>query len=127
MIPPGWSTMKVKDAVTKVSTADKKIKQKQALPEGEYPVVDQGQDFVAGYFNDPSKVIRTVPVVVFGDHTKAIKYVDFPFVPGADGTKVLLPHPDLFIPKLFYYFLRCIKFPDKGYARHYQHLEKEII
>lgn len=122
-----WQSLPVRKTVKKISTVDKKIKQKEALSAGRFPVIDQGQDFIAGYYNEPSKVIDAGPVIVFGDHTKAIKFVDFPFVPGADGTKVLQPNPELFIPKLFYYFLHCIKFPDKGYARHYQHLEKELI
>lgn len=122
-----WQSSPVKEVVRKISTVNKKIKQKETLAEGSFPVIDQGQDYIAGYFNDPSKVIDDGPVIVFGDHTKSIKYVDFPFVPGADGTKVLQPNSELFIPKLFYYFLHCIKFPDKGYARHFQHLEKETI
>jgi len=123
----GWQTLPVSKTVKKLSTVDKKIKQKEALTNGNFPVIDQGQDYIAGYYNDPSKVIDAGPVIIFGDHTKAIKFVDFPFVPGADGTKVLKPNPELFAPKLFYYFLQSIKFPDKGYARHYQHLEKELI
>lgn len=122
-----WQSLPVKATVKKITTVDKKIKQKQTLSKGSFPVIDQGQDFIAGYYNDPTKVIDAGPVIVFGDHTKSIKFVDFPFVPGADGTKVLKPDPELFIPKLFFYFLKCIKFPDKGYARHYQHLEKELI
>ena len=31
------------------------------------------------------------PVVIFGDHTQVIKFVDFDFVLGADGVKILKP------------------------------------
>lgn len=122
-----WRSLPIKKTVKKISTVEKKVKQKEILPEGVFPVIDQGQSFIAGYYNDPSKVVDVGSVIVFGDHTRAIKFVDFPFVPGADGTKVLQPDTALFVPKLFYYFLHCIKFPNKGYARHYQHLEKEHI
>jgi len=63
----------------------------------DYPVVDQGQDFIAGYCNDEEKVIDfDLPMVIFGDHTLCFKYIDFPFVLGADGTKVLVPNKELY-------------------------------
>jgi type I restriction enzyme S subunit len=63
---------------------------------------------------------------VFGDHTRAIKFVDFLFAAGADGIKVLEPKKFL-DPRIFYNFIRAIKLPDKGYARHFQHLRVSKI
>ena len=57
---------------------------------GKFPVVDQGQAFIAGYSDAEEKVIREdLPLIIFGDHTRCVKFVDFPFILGADGTKVL--------------------------------------
>ena len=91
------------------------------------PVIDQGASFIGGYTNEEElKVECELPVIVFGDHTKAIKYVDFDFVAGADGIKVIKSQ-EMYHPKLFYYFLRAISLPDRGYSRHFQFLEKAKI
>lgn len=69
---------------------------------------------------------RYKDLIVFGDHTKVVKYVDFDFVAGADGIKVIKPD-SVFFPKFVYYYLKIIDLPDKGYARHFQFLEKSKI
>ncbi|HSW64831.1 MAG TPA: restriction endonuclease subunit S [Dissulfurispiraceae bacterium] len=124
-----WEYITVAEAVHIISTNEKKIRQKEYLTVGDFPVIDQGQDYIGGYTNDGSKLITCErPVIVFGDHTKTVKYINKPFVPGADGVKVLEPH-EYFDAKLFEYFLRylAVKLPSKGYARHYQHLSKSCI
>ena len=63
---------------------------------GRFPVIDQGQAFIAGYSDAEERVIRDdLPLIVFGDHTRCVKYVDFPFILGADGTKVMKPKEEL--------------------------------
>jgi type I restriction enzyme, S subunit len=64
--------------------------------------------------------------VVFGDHTRALKYVDFPFVRGADGTQVLKPKPGI-DARFFYYALRSIDLPSRGYNRHFKALKETEI
>lgn len=66
------------------------------------------------------------PLIVFGDHTRCFKFIDFDFIAGADGIKILEPI-DKFNPKCFYYFCLALKFENKGYSRHYQYLEKAIM
>lgn len=124
-----WGKIIYKDAVSKISTTKQKLKQKNYLTNGEIPVVDQGQDLIGGYTNDDNKVLKcNLPVIVFGDHTKIIKLINFPFAPGADGTKVLEPSKYI-VPKFISYLTSIIvhNINDKGYARHYQHLEKEFL
>lgn len=122
-----WSIQSVKNTCEKISLNKIKIKQKDYLSEGKYPVIDQGHDLVGGYSNDNDKLVQgEPPFIIFGDHTKIIKYINFKFIAGADGVKVLKPK-DILIPKLFYYFLHSIKFEDRGYSRHYQFLEKKNI
>jgi type I restriction enzyme S subunit len=97
-------------------------------PIGEYPVVDQGQTFISGYTDDATRVISEgLPYVIFGDHTRCFKYVDFPFVLGADGTKVLKPNPDLFEAKFFYYGSLALEIPSRGYNRHFTLLKEKSL
>lgn len=125
---PTYPTYKLGEIIDKVPI-EFKVKQKEYLPKGKFPVVDQGQDLIGGFVDDESLLVKTeLPVIVFGDHTKAKKFIDFPFVAGADGTKIIKPKKEFFIePRLFYWFLHCVKFPDKGYARHFQYLLKSDI
>lgn len=128
-LPKGWLLLNVGETICKFSTNDKKIKQKDYLEKGKIPVIDQGQEFIGGFTNDEDKFIDCeLPVIVFGDHTKVVKFVNFKFAPGADGVKVIKPI-EVFHPKVFTLFLEVLsqKIPNKGYARHFQHLEKENI
>ena len=104
-----------------------KTPQTEFLEEGEFPVVDQGQSLVAGFVNDRSRVCSVKPpVIIFGDHTRALKYVDFEFAMGADGTKVLVPKVES-DTKYLYYALKAIKIPAAGYSRHYKFLKETQI
>ena len=119
--------MLYKEIVEKISVGvEKKLKQKEYLKEGLFEVVDQGQSLVGGFSNDSSLVVKCdLPVIVFGDHTKCVKFIDFPFVAGADGVKVLRAKECADAKFLYYYTLLLTKkMIDKGYARHYQFLEK---
>lgn len=95
---------------------------------GRFPVVDQSQVYIAGYTDEAERVIRVgLPYVIFGDHTRCFKYVDFPFVLGGDGTKVLKPNPKLFNARFFYYAARALDIPSRGYNRHYTLLKESLI
>jgi type I restriction enzyme, S subunit len=123
-LPQGWSNIEFKKAIKNIPLTGKKLKQKEYLQTGKFPVIDQGQDFIGGFTNKNDFLVECeFPVIVFGDHTKAIKFVNQNFVAGADGVKVLQPN-SFFVPKLLYYFIQTIPLPNKGYARHYQYLEK---
>ena len=108
---------------------DKKTKQKDYLKKGRLPIVDQGQSLVGGYTDDADMAVKCeLPVIVFGDHTRAVKYITFPFGAGADGIKVLQPKENI-LPLFLYYATQYIvaKMPNRGYARHYQYVEKEDL
>ena len=105
----------------------KQVKAREYLSSGKYPVVDQGQGLVAGWTDSEAAVIRDgLPYVVFGDHTRLLKYVDFPFALGADGTKLLKPKDDI-NPLYFYFHLLCLDIPSRGYSRHYRLLKEREI
>ncbi|MEP6597140.1 MAG: restriction endonuclease subunit S, partial [Ginsengibacter sp.] len=126
-LPKDWKWVKLGEVCDKISLNKIKIKQKDYLEEGTYPVVDQGQDMIGGYYNDEKLVIpNEPPFIIFGDHTKIKKYINFKFIAGADGVKVL-KSKEIVDSKFLYYSLFIIKIEDKGYARHFQLLEKELF
>ncbi len=105
----------------------RKILRRDYLVAGVLPVVDQGASLIAGYTNDESAAYKgPLPVVIFGDHTRVVKYVDFPFAIGADGAKVLAPTGD-FEPRYLYYYLLARRIPSRGYSRHFRLLRETSI
>ena len=120
----GWEIAEFENCLDKV-TYTNKIQRKDFKEEGIYPIVSQEKDFINGYWDNEDDLFRVEkPVVIFGDHTQIIKFVDFDFVLGADGVKILKPQ-DKIDPKYFYYFLQNVDLGSLGYARHYR-LLKEI-
>jgi len=104
-----------------------KIKTSNYLAKGNLSVIDQGDGLVAGYVDDKSlKQITVLPVIIFGDHTRRFKFVDFDFVAGADGIKILQINHCL-IPKFAYYQCLTLDFPSKGYSRHFQYVKKSNL
>ena len=104
-----------------------KIKRSEYLSSGTIPVIDQGQDFIAGYINDKERTYDgDLPVIVFGDHTCTFKYVDFPFAIGAEGTQIIRPKEDFDI-RYFYYALRDLPLEQFGYQRHFKYLKTSSI
>ncbi|MGE5466002.1 MAG: restriction endonuclease subunit S [Ignavibacteria bacterium] len=119
----GWQTKPFEDCIEK-AVYTTKIQRKDFLDVGAFPVVSQEDAFINGYWNDPDDVFRVeTPLVIFGDHTKVLKYVDFDFVLGADGVKLLVPKKSL-VPKFFYYQLQTAQLDSLGYARHYKLLKE---
>ncbi|MCK4830212.1 restriction endonuclease subunit S, partial [bacterium] len=120
-----WPTIIFTQIVKDITGGQRKIQKKVYLPEGHIPVVDQGQELISGYTDDETAVFnKDLPVVLFGDHTRIIKFVDFPFALGADGVKVLHPLKHLH-SKFLYFFLNSVEIPSRGYSRHFKFL-KEI-
>lgn len=124
-----WATCAVLDSFTKTKVGRKRqIPARDIAQTGEFPVVDQGQEFIAGYCDDQEKLIDfDLPLIIFGDHTRCFKYVDFPFVLGADGTKVLAPNKDLYDPKFYYFALMALEIPSRGYNRHFKMLKERSL
>ncbi len=127
-IPESWEVESVSSTLIPIRfPRSYQILSSEIKPSGKYPVIDQGQLFIAGYSDYSEKVISEhLPLVIFGDHTRVVKYVDFPFIIGADGTKILKPKPD-YNTKFFYYALLFIDIPSRGYNRHFSILKEKII
>ena len=123
-IPKHWKYVGIDSFFSNISLSGKKLPQKEYLETGSFPVVDQGANLIGGFSNDEEKVISTeIPVVVFGDHTKCLKYITFSFIPGADGIKVLQPKGSV-NPKYAFFACQSLKLPDRGYSRHFSFLKK---
>jgi len=124
-----WQTCAVPDSFVKNKVGrQNQIPAKDISEVGRFPVVDQGQEFVAGYCDDENKVIDfDLPLIIFGDHTRCFKFIDFPFVLGADGTKVLLPNKKLYDPRFYYFALLSLELPSRGYNRHFKTLKERSL
>lgn len=120
-----WQKEKFSKVVNDITGGNPKVKANDYLDNGASPIIDQGADFIGGYTNQQDSVKRNFPVVVFGDHSKTLKYIDFDFCLGADGVKVLEPKYNNLHSKFLYYYLMTIKLPEVGYSRHFKFL-KEI-
>ena len=111
-------------ALTDETGGQRKILRRDYLRSGVLPVIDQGRTFIAGYTNDRNAAYSgPLPVILFGDHTRIFKYVDFTFALGADGVKVLRPSP-LYDPKFIYYYMKTREIPARGYSRHFKFLKQ---
>lgn len=125
-LPVSWDWVRLPEIYYSVSVSGNKLLSSQINEEGVFPVIDQGKRFVAGYTDDESLLIRLPgPVVVFGDHTTERKYVDFDFVAGADGVKIL--RPILLDEKFFWWHLVGLKLEGRGYARHFKVLNDALF
>ena len=123
-VPENWVWVRLLSTFVNKTDSKKKIQQKFYLKTGDYAIVDQGQNLIGGYTNDASlQYDGELPVVVFGDHTRCVKYVDFKFVQGADGVKILLPFKS-FDSKFFYYAIMNLNIPNMGYRRHFPLFDK---
>lgn len=126
-IPSNWQWIPLLSAFDNLTDSKKKIPQKSYLVKGQLAVIDQGKKLIGGYTNNEDMKFKgQLPVVVFGDHTRCVKFVDFPFAQGADGIKVLQPRK-FYYPKAFYYVLQALPFPDLGYRRHFSMFKKFVI
>ncbi len=104
-----------------------KILSKDYLEEGAFPIVSQEEELISGYWNNDKDLFHIIkPVVVFGDHTRVLKYIDFNFVLGADGVKILQPTDDI-KAKFLYYYLKWFDVPSLGYSRHYKLLKECLV
>lgn len=125
-IPANWCWISPTTPAVMVSDQGKKVQTRDICESGRYPVLDQGKMFIRGYCNDPEKVISgRDPIVLFGDHTRETKFIDFDFVVGADGVKLLKPIG--IDPRFYFFVLRWLPLKSRGYARHFKLLKAARI
>jgi type I restriction enzyme, S subunit len=122
----GWQTTPFEGCIQQV-TYTAKILRKDFLNEGAFPIVSQEEEFINGWWKNEADLFKVdQPLVLFGDHTRVLKYVDFDFILGADGVKILKPKSFLH-PRYFYYQLHTAKLESLGYARHFRLLKQHKV
>ena len=126
-IPDSWEWTKIESISIPTGNKENQILAKETLAHGKIPVVSQSKELIDGYCNNEEKKIDILPLVMFGDHTRNVKYIDFEFVIGADGTKF---HKIIVCnTKYIYYWMLYASetLRNRGYARHYSLLKKSYI
>lgn len=126
-LPQGWRKEIVGNLIKKVERPPQ-IEAKDYLLEGKIPVIDQSRNFIAGYTNNDDAIVKeNCAVIVFGDHTRILKYIQFPFAKGADGTQLIVSNNECMPQSLFYCSLINVDLSNYHYARHFKYLKAEEI
>ncbi len=126
-VPDGWKNRTVGEVIEKPARS-KQIMTSNYQKSGLIPIIDQSRDFIAGYTNDAEALVeKDVPVIVFGDHTRVLKYIQFPFAKGADGTQLIISNCDEMPQSLLYCSLVSIDLSNYHYARHFKYLKAEKV
>jgi type I restriction enzyme S subunit len=128
-LPEGWRILPYEKCVAKLKLNKvKKYKVTEYLKEGKYPIIDQSKVLINGYTNIENDVMYfETPVIIFGDHTLNVKYVDFPFARGADGTQIITPNINIVVPKYFYYHLLSLNIKVKLYERYFKYVKQSFF
>ena len=121
-MPRGWVICNFNQIFKTVSSKQFQIQQSEILTTGKTPVISQSSLFIEGYSNE-TNICKYHPCIIFGDHTRNVKYIDFEFIVGADGVKILMPE---FNPKYAYYLIKyaTLNIENKGYSRHFGQISK---
>jgi len=125
-LPDGWEWKELLDTVSTSGFKVGKIPKKDFREEGILPIIDQSQSYIAGYCESENGFEGKLPVIVYGDHTNSVKHIDFQFICGADGTKVLAPKTGVFSWFLYFAILR-FRPESQGYRRHFPLLKQQKV
>ena len=126
-IPAGWRIEEVGKLIGKVPRTTQ-IMTANYHKSGKIPIIDQSKTFIAGYTDDETALVDLgEPVIVFGDHTRILKYIQFPFAKGADGTQLIVSANKNMPQSLLYCGLVNIDLSNYHYARHFKYLKAESL
>lgn len=126
-VPEGWERLTVGELIEKTPRTTQ-IMASEYGKEGPIPIIDQSREFIAGYTDNHASLINVgKPVIVFGDHTRILKYIQFPFAKGADGTQLIVSNTDRMPQSLFYCSLVGVDLSNYHYARHFKYLKAEEL
>ncbi|EXL08183.1 N-6 DNA methylase [Brucella anthropi] len=121
-----WHTDQLQNLVDTV-TPPLKLQTSEYCETGEIPIIDQSQDYIAGWTNRIDAAIDPKEgLVIFGDHTCAVKFVNRPFAQGADGIKILRARQGI-LPKYLALYLQAYPLAQDGYRRHFSKLKEHPV
>ena len=109
----------------KTVTPPKKLEKELYGEEGLYPIIDQGQKDIVGYTFDESALVPNGEYILFGDHTRIVKYYYGQFAQGADGLKILVSNRNIILPHYLFHVIKSTDIPSRGYSRHWS-IVKEL-
>lgn len=126
-LPLGWKCEKVGNLICKIKRSPL-IQTADYQETGLLPVIDQSRKFIAGYTDNlDAKVNESLPVILFGDHTRILKFITFDFARGADGTQLIISNNEQMPQCLFFLSLKHVDLSNYSYARHFKYLKEERI
>ena len=128
-LPDNWRLAHLESITKNIPSKKYQILESQVLADGRFPVISQSKAYSIGFSNEADRVYHhDRPVIIFGDHTTEVKFVEFDFVVGADGVKIFEPIDDIIVGKfLFYIFQFYSRDLSKigGYSRHYKYIKNK--
>ena len=125
-VPKEWKIKKIGDILGKYPKTTSILRDDYNLG-SKYPIIDQSKDYICGFTDDESRILKMENAVVYGDHTNAVKYVDFYFARGADGTQIINATNDSLPNYLLYLYIQGLPIIDKGYSRHFKFLKEQYV
>ena len=87
-IPQGWSTMPISGILDKYPTT-KRYETKEYLSCGKYPIIDQGDSYIAGFTNEIDHLLTRHPAVCLAT------------TPQRSNSWTLILHEELMVPKFY--------------------------
>ena len=122
-IPEGWYSLPISNVLDKYPTT-KRYETKEYLSVGKYPIIDQGDSYIVGFTNEDDNLLTRHPAVLFGDHSTKVKFLDFDFARGADGTQILYSSNEAVSQYYLYLSVCALQIPNPGYSRHFKYLKE---
>ncbi len=121
-----WPSKILDSFLRKIIGSTLKVEESEIKNFGAIPVVTQSAASLFAGYVDTEEFITDLPVIAFGDHTCVFKYIDQPFVRGADGVQLI--SVDGLNLKYLFYFLTQVKIENSDkYERHFKYLKNENI
>lgn len=125
-IPEGWNVRKIGDVLSKIPHTYK-YTSSEYKKDGKFPIIDQSSNYICGYTDKEENLLKLNDCVVFGDHTKFVKYVNFNFARGADGTQILNSSDDKLPNYLLYMQISNMQLVSQGYSRYFKFLKDKYV
>jgi type I restriction enzyme S subunit len=128
LLPADWSVASFDEVCRRLNAKLHQVQTSEYKRVGSLPVVDQGQKAVVGYTDQLERKFECPEggVIVFGDHTCIVKFVDFDFAVGADGTQLIVAkHGD--VTRFHAYGLEHRSVVSTGYNRHFKFLRERLF
>ena len=125
-IPEGWTIKKIEEILSKIPNTYK-YNSAEYKEKGQYPIIDQSSNYICGYTDKEEDLLKLENCIVFGDHTKFVKYVNFNFARGADGTQIINSSEENLPNYLLYMQINDMQLVSQGYSRYYKFLKDKYV